>query len=203
MTNSLLIYCMVKYFHISSFIRKQLLIYDFAPDPIWIYLCMRKFFFSFFISVTTHMFTYWIYGGSDEWKYIFIVVPKDGLHPETQLFILRSNWIWEIENHVSLINETKGLYTLHTVKTLYRKFETNIPRNETARPRSNFHIPVSVSDLLNIFPRSVHSHIHKCGNWERGRAVLFLGIHKSDLLCSAAFMRIKDYSPHDIIEGVQ
>ncbi len=26
----------------------------------------------------------------------------------------------------------------HTAKTLYRKFETNIPRNETAQPRSRF-----------------------------------------------------------------
>jgi hypothetical protein len=25
---------------------------------------------------------------------------------------------------------------------------------------------------------------HECGNWERGRAGTFLGIHKSDLLCS-------------------
>jgi hypothetical protein len=25
---------------------------------------------------------------------------------------------------------------------------------------------------------------HECGNWERGRAVSFLGIHESDLLCS-------------------
>jgi hypothetical protein len=30
------------------------------------------------------------------------------------------------------------------------------------------------------------SQIHECGNWERGRAVSFLGIHKSVLLCSAA-----------------
>ncbi len=26
--------------------------------------------------------------------------------------------------------------------------------------------------------------IHECGNWEQGRAASFLGIHKSDLLCS-------------------
>jgi hypothetical protein len=29
------------------------------------------------------------------------------------------------------------------------------------------------------------SEIHECGNWERNRAVSFLGIHKSNLLCSA------------------
>jgi hypothetical protein len=45
-----------------------------------------------------YMFTYWIHGGSDEWEYIFIVVPKDGLHPETQLFILCSHSIREIED---------------------------------------------------------------------------------------------------------
>ncbi len=28
------------------------------------------------------------------------------------------------------------------------------------------------------------SQIHECGNWERGRTVSFLGLHKSDLLCS-------------------
>jgi hypothetical protein len=33
------------------------------------------------------------------------------------------------------------------LNTLYRKFETYIPRNETSRP-----------------------HIHKCENWKRGRA---------------------------------
>ncbi len=42
---------MVKYLCISSYIRKPFLIYDFAPDPIWISLYMRKILFSFFISV--------------------------------------------------------------------------------------------------------------------------------------------------------
>ncbi len=34
-----------------------------------------------------------------------------------------------------------------TAKTLHRKCETTIPRNETARPRSQSYIHVSVSDL--------------------------------------------------------
>ncbi len=38
---------MVKYLRISSYIRKPFLIYDFAPDPIWISLYMRKILFSF------------------------------------------------------------------------------------------------------------------------------------------------------------
>jgi hypothetical protein len=43
----------------------------------------------------------------------------------------------------------------HIAKTLYRKFETNIPRNETARPRSQF--PHScLCERLNIFPQPVH-----------------------------------------------
>jgi hypothetical protein len=39
---------MVKYLRISSYIRKPLLLYDLAFEPIWISLCMRKSFFSFF-----------------------------------------------------------------------------------------------------------------------------------------------------------
>jgi hypothetical protein len=113
------------------------------------------------------VFTYWIHGGSDEWEYIFIVVPKDGLHPET--------------------SNSKQIFPEMKLRGL-------VP---------NFHIHGSVSDLLYIFPRSVRSQIHKCGNWEQGRAVSFLKIHKSDLLFSVQPMRTKDYSPHDIIEGVQ
>ncbi len=39
---------MVKYLRLSSHIRKPFIIYDFAPDPIWISLCMRKILFSYF-----------------------------------------------------------------------------------------------------------------------------------------------------------
>ncbi len=78
------------------------------------------------------------------------------------------------------------------------KLETNIPQNETARPRSHDHISVSIY----IIPQSVclfgcskegrtdigdyinRSQKHECGNWEQGRQVSFLGIHKSDLVCS-------------------
>jgi hypothetical protein len=31
----------------------------------------------------------------------------------------------------------------------------------------------------------IRSQIHECENWERDRAVSFLGIHKSDQVCSA------------------
>ncbi len=43
MTNGLLIYG--KNLHIYSYIIKPFLVYDFAPDPIWISLYMRKFSF--------------------------------------------------------------------------------------------------------------------------------------------------------------
>jgi hypothetical protein len=36
---------------------------------------------------------------------------------------------------------------MYTAKRQYRKFETNIPRKGIARPQSQFHIHVSVSDL--------------------------------------------------------
>jgi hypothetical protein len=42
---------MTKSWRIFSYIRKPFLIYDFALDPIWISLYMRKNLFSFFISV--------------------------------------------------------------------------------------------------------------------------------------------------------
>ncbi len=38
----------VKYLRISSYIRKPFLIYDFATDPIWISLYMRKISFLFY-----------------------------------------------------------------------------------------------------------------------------------------------------------
>jgi hypothetical protein len=65
-----------------------------------------------------------------------------------------------------------------------------------------FSIYVSVSDLyiptngppIFLVDRSCEytvnrSQIHECGNWERGRTVPFLGIHKSDLFCSVLYMR--------------
>jgi hypothetical protein len=77
---------------------------------------------------------------------------------------------------------------------LYRKLETNIPRNETARPRSqsNFYIHEFVSNLYistigsptllycGCGPiKGIYIFITDtwmwCGNWERGRAVSFLG----------------------------
>ncbi len=44
--------------------------------------------------------------------------------------------------------------TLYTAKKVYRKFETNIPRNETARPQSQF-LHSCFCELFKYFPRLV------------------------------------------------
>jgi hypothetical protein len=95
------------------------------------------------------------------------------------------------------------MITLHC-KDTYRKFETNIPRNETARPRSQF-----LHSCINLFCCSKiqadrsweyidRSQIHKCGNWERGRAVSLLGIHQSDLVCSVGLTTVERPDPKDL-----
>jgi hypothetical protein len=45
------------------------------------------------------------------------------------------------------------------------------------------------------------SRIHECGNWKPGLAVSFLGIHKSDLLCSA-WISFKDDVTAVLLLGV-
>ncbi len=88
-----------------------------------------------------------------------------------------------------------------TAKIVYRISETNIPRNETAWPQSQFlHscfcewfiCPTIVClfccrkicrPILGIYCIN-RSQIHECGNWDWGRAVSFLRVHKSDFLCS-------------------
>jgi hypothetical protein len=62
-----------------------------------------------------------------------------------------------------------------TAKTLYRKFETNIPRNETAQQNrlTDRGIYKSLTDTyMNVEIEN------------KALAVSFLGIHKSDLVCS-------------------
>ncbi len=73
----------------------------------------------------------------------------------------------------------------------------------------NSYIHVSVSDLciptfgLRIFccccrkiggPSWEYikslTQIHECGNWDKGHAVSFLGVHKSDFLCSEGLSKI-------------
>jgi hypothetical protein len=77
---------------------------------------------------------------------------------------------------------------MEMAKNRYRKFETNIPRKGVALAQSQF---------THIFPRMIRlfccrkyvdrsweyiycSQIHKCGNWDWGRAIPIKGIHKWD-----------------------
>jgi hypothetical protein len=70
--------------------------------------------------------------------------------------------------------------SLRTAMTLGRKFEKKIPEIKLRGLVPNSFIHVSVGDLY--IPTI--GQLHECGNWERGRAVTFLGIHTSDLVCS-------------------
>jgi hypothetical protein len=45
-----------------------------------------------------------------------------------------------------MANHASQYKKIATANTQYRKFETNIPRKGIARPQSQFHIHVSVSD---------------------------------------------------------
>ncbi len=49
---------MIKYLHISSYIRKSFLIYDFATAPIWNFLIYEENFIFFFISAVTYKLLY-------------------------------------------------------------------------------------------------------------------------------------------------
>jgi hypothetical protein len=94
---------------------------------------------------------------------------------------------------------------VHPAKTQYRKFEINIPEKELRGYSPNFYIHVSVSDLF-ISPIGLHillqenrwteagniyispTQTHECGNWNYGRAIPFLGTHKSKFICSAVLL---------------
>ncbi len=75
------------------------------------------------------------------------------------------------------------------------------PEKELCGFSSNFHILVSASDLLFIFPSLVclfccrkicdrsweyiyRTQTRECGNWDWGRAIPFLGTHKWYFCCS-------------------
>ncbi len=74
---------------------------------------------------------------------------------------------------------------IHTAKTQYRKFETNITGKGIARPLSpNFHILYShnrsaysaAGKYVDLFWEYINcSQTHECGNWEWGRAGPFFG----------------------------
>jgi hypothetical protein len=49
----------------------------------------------------------------------------------------------------------------------------------------DFYIYMQQNRWTRLWEYINRSQIHECGSWEQGRAVSFLGIHKSDLVCSA------------------
>ncbi len=74
--------------------------------------------------------------------------------------------------------------SLHTAKTKYRKFETNIPRKGTAQLIG---LPIVLQENLGRPNAGINRSLsHTCmwKFWDWGRAIPFLGIHKSKFLCS-------------------
>jgi hypothetical protein len=107
----------------------------------------------------------------------------------------------EKEKNQRVVSEKKLL----SLAALHRKFETNIPRNETARSRSQFlhscicerfiyyHIgpPIMLycvcGTIMGIHIN--HSQIHEFRNWKHGSEVSFLGIFASTFWYSAFTVR--------------
>ncbi len=89
----------------------------------------------------------------------------------------------------------------NTAKTVYRKFEANISRNETPQSQSQFLNSCFCERFIYSHARSAYSAAgkkedlswdyinhrsqkHEGGNWDWGCAVSFLGVHKSHFLSS-------------------
>jgi hypothetical protein len=97
-------------------------------------------------------------------------------------------------------NKTVILVIVCTAKKQYRKFETNIPRKGIARPQFQFPHSCVCEQFIYSQDRSAYSaagkyvdrtweyinrtHIHECGNWDRGREITRKEIHKWDFHCS-------------------
>ncbi len=74
-------------------------------------------------------------------------LPLQVPHPLSSLFLLPPPLPLPLRVISSTLQKCNSTVITLTAKTLSRKFDTNIPRNETARPRPNSYIHASVSDL--------------------------------------------------------
>ncbi len=104
--------------------------------------------------------------------------------------------------------DRQTLSTTRTAKTQYRKFETNFPRKGTAWPQSQFpHSCVCERDIY-FQDRSAYSAAgkyvdrsqeyinrsptHECRNWDCGRAIPFLGIHKCFFIALWSLAKVRE-----------
>ncbi len=119
---------------------------------------------------------------------------------ECQLKDIIDNSVWEIQDELE-----EWLTPLPRNTTLQRHNTENsiqiLPEKELRGLNPSFHVHVSernfyipiigLSILLqeNIWTdpgkKINHSQTHECGNWDWGRAIPFLEIHKGDFRCSA------------------
>jgi hypothetical protein len=126
-----------------------------------------------------------------------------GYYYEFQATLSSSTFYVNTDDHTFILHFTSSKRGYST-KTQYRKFETHISRKGIAWPQSQFpHSCVSFSDFYTVqysqdgsaysaagkyVDRSWEyinrSQTHECGNWDRGRAIPYLGIHSWDFRCS-------------------
>ncbi len=105
-----------------------------------------------------------------------------------------------LRQQIVMLIDTRIHLPFCTAKTQYQKFETNIPRKGIARPQSQYpqscvsqrfiysHDWSAYSATGKYVDRSWksknRSQTFEYGNWDWGRAISFLGIHKWDFRCS-------------------
>jgi len=116
-------------------------------------------------------------------------------HRSYQYWTVHNTLFETMQNTGNQLRSLSSLFdSLHTAKTQYRKFETNIPRKRIAWPQSQSPYSCVCERFVYSHDRSAYSAAgkyvdpilgHECGNWDCGSAIPFLVIHKWDFRCSA------------------
>ncbi len=121
-------------------------------------------------------------------------VHMQNIKPRFIFCILDRGQKWN--NSFKKIRGRPSLVLPSTAKTRYRKFETNIPRKGIDRPHSQFPHSCVCERFIYSLNRSAYSTVDRsweyinrsqtqeCENWDWGRAIPFLEIHKWDFRCS-------------------